>query len=165
VKFLAEKKSSMKWNYLELEHCGLSQLQLVRQAPWASAHRSVPYLEMARQEQGEESVVTTSASVWSLTVLCMREREMWSAREGSQRMEVVTVVMCKGCCRIYINWLSVTHGVWWSCRPPKSLLHCQLQVCTCHVTIGLLDPSDCTVTTTNGHCSNGKVPVAAILSL
>jgi hypothetical protein len=85
VKFLAEKESSMKWNYLELEHCGLSQLQLVRQAPWASVHRSVPYLEMARQEQGEESVVTASASVWSLTVLCIYgERERCVECKGRQ---------------------------------------------------------------------------------
>lgn len=32
------------------------------------------------------------------SVLCI-DREVWSAREGSQRMEVVMVVISKGCCR------------------------------------------------------------------
>jgi hypothetical protein len=41
-----------------------------------------------QEPSGESAVIVSSASVWSLSVM-YRERDVWSAREGSQRMEVV----------------------------------------------------------------------------
>ena len=96
---------------------------------------------------------SSSAWVWSLTVLCSvwedaKGRDGWSAREGSQRMEVVMVVirMDGGSCGHQLSSLVITAGcstalavpASLSARRPVRVNTCSVELCdlwfTVHIT-------------------------------
>ena len=103
--------------------------------------------------RGREQVLwllCSSAWVWSLTVLCsvwerMPKGEVWSAREGSQRMEVV-IRMDGGSCGHQLSSLVITAGsstalaapASVSARRPVRVNTCSVELCdlwfTVHIT-------------------------------
>ena len=107
------------WTYLELlEHDGL--LQLVFPAPWAAdAHWPASCLQLMARQGAKCSDCCEVCSVWER----MRKGEVWSAREGSQRMEVVMVVMRMdgGSCGHQLSSLVITAGCSTALAAPASL--------------------------------------------